>query len=563
MFYCQLDYEAVSYPSPSSPHGNIANNGCGPCAASMIVEEMCQTPFPPEESAALAKACGAREGFGTDMRIFGPVFAERFGLSCEITDNPGYVRQFLTEKRGLVIANTLGDREGWTGVFSDSKHYIVVVSLDEKGEAGVWDPMYREGRYEVPGRKGKVRMDGTTAYADFSIIEQDCIGRNYFLFRKLQRVPVKEITLSGEAYERGFQYGESCRAEILLSIEIYSRLIEKRKGISWEKVKEISLVNLEATKALFAEKIKEMQGIADGAGVEFADIFALNSRSELLHTQLVNAMLAKEGVCCAPESGGTCCDDAKIDVDECTGISLLPAITENGHTYAAQSWDFSHQLKETVVVLRYLPEGNRPGFIMFTEAGMIGAPGMNTCGIGITLNALVSPSSGIGIPLRFRMRKVLESRDLSSAYGALMDGAMGSSGNLILSHRDGLSMDVEFDMNQVDVIPPEDGLIVHTNHWVGAKNYLSHAHRDRGSTYMRYQRAKALFAGKKDVNATYIEQAYRDHKGYPTSICVHALDDDILTSVTNYALIMDLNSGEIRFALGNPCETVFNRYECK
>ena len=40
-FYCQLDYEHVPYPSPvGAPDGNIANNGCGVCAASMVAENM-------------------------------------------------------------------------------------------------------------------------------------------------------------------------------------------------------------------------------------------------------------------------------------------------------------------------------------------------------------------------------------------------------------------------------------------------------------------------------------------------------------------------------------------
>ena len=53
-------------------------------------------------------------------------------------------------------------------------------------EVKVWDPMYKEGsdRFEVPGRKGKVRLDGTDAYADFSEIEKDCFERPFFLFEK-------------------------------------------------------------------------------------------------------------------------------------------------------------------------------------------------------------------------------------------------------------------------------------------------------------------------------------------------------------------------------------------
>ena len=69
-FYCQLDYEHVPYPSPvGAKNGNIANNGCGVCAASMVAEDMLGISFPPEESAKLAKACGAREGYGTDLYI--------------------------------------------------------------------------------------------------------------------------------------------------------------------------------------------------------------------------------------------------------------------------------------------------------------------------------------------------------------------------------------------------------------------------------------------------------------------------------------------------------------
>ena len=93
--------------------------------------------------------------------------------------------RFLQEGRGMIIANVRGDREGHIGVFSNSGHYIVLA--EAKGtEIKVWDPMYREGsgRFDVPGRKGKVRLDGTDAFADFSEIEKDCFERPYFLFWK-------------------------------------------------------------------------------------------------------------------------------------------------------------------------------------------------------------------------------------------------------------------------------------------------------------------------------------------------------------------------------------------
>ena len=187
-FYCQLDYEHVPYPSPvGAKNGNIANNGCGVCAASMVAENMLGIDFPPEASAKLAKACGAREGYGTDLYIYSPVFAEHVGLKMRHTEDADDVLQFLQEGRGMVIANTQGDRpaDGYIGVFSNSGHYIVLAAA-QGNEVKVWDPMYKEGsdRFEIPGRKGKVRLDGTDAYADFDVIRQDCKDRPFFLFWK-------------------------------------------------------------------------------------------------------------------------------------------------------------------------------------------------------------------------------------------------------------------------------------------------------------------------------------------------------------------------------------------
>ena len=111
-FYCQLDYEHIPYPSPTSPHGTLSNNGCGVCSAAMVVEAMTGQIFPPEEAARLAKACGAREGFGTNMAIFAPTISRTFHLHYAATGDPSVAQAFLEENRGMVIANTQGDREG-------------------------------------------------------------------------------------------------------------------------------------------------------------------------------------------------------------------------------------------------------------------------------------------------------------------------------------------------------------------------------------------------------------------------------------------------------------------
>ncbi|MBR4082006.1 MAG: gamma-glutamyl-gamma-aminobutyrate hydrolase family protein [Clostridia bacterium] len=199
-FYCQLDYEHVPYLSPmGNGHGNISNNGCGVCSASMVVENMLGVSFPPEEAAKLAKMCGAREVFGTDFYTYAPVLAARWGLKVRDTEDAAEALRFLQEGRGMIVANVRGDRpdDGYIGVFSNGGHYVVIAEATSPDgtEVKVWDPMYREGsgRFDIPGRKGKVRMDGTDAYADFSVFHEDCYERPFFLFEKSETATPKPL----------------------------------------------------------------------------------------------------------------------------------------------------------------------------------------------------------------------------------------------------------------------------------------------------------------------------------------------------------------------------------
>ena len=183
VFYCQLDYPDTPYPCTATGFGTIANNGCGPCCAAMVAENLLGVSFPPEAACQLAIDCGARDQPGTNLYKFAPAFAQRMGLTVRDTEDADEALAFLRAGRGLIIANTYGDRPDWTGVFSDSGHYIVLAGV-EGNIVRVWDPMYRPGRYDVPGRAGKVRMDGFEAFADFDIIRNDCYHRPFFLFEK-------------------------------------------------------------------------------------------------------------------------------------------------------------------------------------------------------------------------------------------------------------------------------------------------------------------------------------------------------------------------------------------
>ena len=345
----------------------------------------------------------------------------------------------------------------------------------------------------------------------------------------------KEITVSGTPYERGVQYGSACREEILISISNYAHRLSKR--MDWQEAQRRAMQYLPAIREAGEEYVEEMQGIADGANVNFAEIVMINSRSEPMEP------VADEQ---APQ--------------ECTAFSVIPPACADGTVLAGQNWDFSRAHREAVVILRILPADGKPGILMFPEAGMIGAMGMNDAGIALTLNALSTPAKAYGLPLHVRMRKILEQWDMERAFSQTVKGDRPSPANLIITHRDGIALGVELDPAGIDVLLPEGGVLVHTNHFIGPK-FATRTHGSGASTYIRLQRISTHLKGKTGITKDLIQLALRDHAGYPYSVCKHTVptgdEKEVWYGATNFSLIMDLINGSAEFAYGNPCESSY------
>jgi len=348
----------------------------------------------------------------------------------------------------------------------------------------------------------------------------------------------KEITVHGTPYQRGQAYGRMCREEISVSIRVYQMLFEGLKGISWEDARNLSERYLSLTRDFEPDYAEEMRGIADGADVDLLDIAALNARTEIMYSQ-----------------------SARADVKECTTISLTPPAAEGGRVIAAQNWDFSGLLRDSVVIVHVRQE-DKPNFVMVAEAGMIGGIGMNDRGLGVLLNALSTTVPCQGIPLRARMRAMLEAENLSDAY-VKGSHAPVSVANLLATHKDGVAIGFEMDSETVEPMIPVDGVLLHTNHYIGPKMYLAHDVNHMGSSYIRLQRIKTLVKERHGkITVDDIKRMLSDHAGYPQSICDHEnLKDPVVKrDATNFAVIMDLSESCMYLAPGNPCENAFEKY---
>lgn len=195
-YYNQRNYPDIPYPSPSSKTATVKSGGCGVCCGAMIVANLTGQAM---DIPAFAEYCiksGARVSGGTDMRRLANVICRDYGLTCETTNDSGRLLAHLAAG-GMAVANVSGNRKGYTGVFSDSGHYVVVAAA-EGDTLSVLDPAMYAGKYNLAGRKGKVAVVGNVCKCDVSVLAKDVYGRSpaYYLFTREEEYTVEDLVVS-------------------------------------------------------------------------------------------------------------------------------------------------------------------------------------------------------------------------------------------------------------------------------------------------------------------------------------------------------------------------------
>lgn len=117
-------------------------------------------------------------------------------------------------------------------------------------------------------------------------------------------------------------------------------MFEHTASMAWPSVRGLAEEFRATCQTLVPDIYAEMQGIADGAGLDVLDILALNCRSEIALGSFTDA---------------------------CTGLSWNK---DNGATVLAQNWDWTRMVQENLVLVNIERPG-KPGVYMVTEVGFL------------------------------------------------------------------------------------------------------------------------------------------------------------------------------------------------
>ena len=345
--------------------------------------------------------------------------------------------------------------------------------------------------------------------------------------------PFPLVDLAGAPFERGLSYGRAARERIERSVALYAGRLD-RLGLSRAGLARL-VAGIEPACAHFGPAAaEEMRGVAQGAGVAYEDVVLVNARTEIV------AMAGREAA-------------RREAPDGCTGVVVLPFRSASGRTIHAQTWDWLAACAETAVVLRVAPEEG-PRFLSFTEAGGLARSGLNEAGIAITANHLACDRDyrRTGVPLPLVRRAVLESGEAALAVRAITATPKSGSNNMMLSCAGGWAANFECAPDEAFPLAPDDGLLVHANHWIGRAalaKVVDTGLADSPDSLYRDWRTRERLKGLAAIALADARDALADDFGAPRSVCASPYrGPDGEEYATVATIVMDPERGAMEIA---------------
>ncbi len=339
--------------------------------------------------------------------------------------------------------------------------------------------------------------------------------------------------MSGSYAAMGAKAGSACKPEVRRMIAEAKDSV-KRRSLVWETARVNAGKHLPFIEGYDPPQLEYIRGYAKGSGVPFEDL-------------LLRFCLDEKGLC--------------------TDIMVNGDATADGGVYSAHTEDWTSSSQENLVLLKAKPKG-RPSVLVMTLGGLEWICGVNSAGITLTGNSLYPNDTRVGIPKLMIAPKLLASETPGDALSAATPEHRASSYNNNITHSSGERYCVEGTATDFAILYPDDGYLVHANHYVHPRLASYETAFGEGarsipgasSTIVRYHRAMRLIRSQLgDVTKESLMEVMRDHVNRPASICRHELGDvpEHDRTKTTFALVLDPVKKRMHLCVGNPCEGEF------
>lgn len=250
---------------------------------------------------------------------------------------------------------------------------------------------------------------------------------------------------SADAFERGRQRGKQVANQLHRTWPVYERLFAitaREAGQPPVDVRAVAAACLDCTAAWAPDLVRELEGVAAGAGADLATIMALNARTEIF----------------AQARGG--------GPTECSTVVEL--VGTEGTSLAAQTWDWHEELSGGWHVQSV--RGTEHSFVGLAEFGMLAKIGVNDSGLAVLFNLLRHVSDTCdaagGVPVHLLAHEVLARCSSVAEAVELVDSVPVLASTVVTVVTAAEAACLELSPDGVGVVHPAHGWLVHTNHFL-------------------------------------------------------------------------------------------------
>ncbi|WEK61532.1 MAG: C45 family autoproteolytic acyltransferase/hydrolase [Candidatus Microbacterium colombiense] len=336
-----------------------------------------------------------------------------------------------------------------------------------------------------------------------------------------------------DPFARGVEIGRFSADGIAWNLRSYRELFEV-VGVAAADLPRIGLTALENIERWSPPLGAEARGLAEGAGVEPWEIGVLNARTEILAT--VGAI--GEGEC-----------------------STVVTLADGRAPWTMQTWDWHDVSNADQLVVRARVRPDRE-VRYFTEFGILGKVGVNDAGLGSHFNILNhdDDGDGIGVPVHAVARGVLDGADdIDEAIRIARSAQVSASTVLTVvsgGAGGGRAVSIELSPSGAAVVEPDDdGLLVHTNHFLADALAEGELVPATSSTFPRLTHLRDRSELLRTADPVARAQAMLVHESDGAAVCCHP--DPSLTFEHRWQTLLtigiDVEGGHLEFHPGGPC----------
>lgn len=359
-----------------------------------------------------------------------------------------------------------------------------------------------------------------------------------------QQSKIRVLTLEGSPKERGRVHGDTLKSQILEILERYKYLLHLNLHKDPDSLIEYFLSStnfLSAVKKWAPLLLEEIEGIAEGVGVDFKEIFALQM---------------------AAHDEGWWFFQRSATPESCSSLGCFRE--GNQPALLAQNLDLPHIFEGLEVLLCIKHEDSSLEAYILSHAGFLGECGVNNQPVGICCNSLSNHlnNSPNGLPFTFIIRSVLEQPTLEKAVEFMNKIQHASAQNYIIGGSEQVIC-LECSANKIIQFEPykDARRIYHANHPLENDDLIMPPLKPTGviTSYDRFKYLETrLRDSSKKITIDTIKNILSSHFG---PVCVHH-NNQPLSGYTYSSVIYSLSTPpSLYITVGPPCLTEYELFE--